>query len=98
MGPEWRRSIFDFYTLEGAEALAAALEQFEGGRLVVHITEMPIKCPVAPLEFTFLADAWLEERGLRQRVDVVLHLHGDVDRIGRRLYGVRAGGRRDGGR
>ena len=71
LGPEWRRSIFDFYTLEGAEALAVALQQLDHGRLVVHITEMPIKCPVAPLEFTFLVDDWLSERGLRQRVEIV---------------------------
>jgi sulfide:quinone oxidoreductase len=71
LGPEWRRSIFDFYTLEGAEALADALENFDRGRLVVHITEMPIKCPVAPLEFTFLAEAWLRKRGLRDRVELV---------------------------
>ena len=71
LGQEWRRSIFDFYTLEGAEALAGALQRFGGGRLVVHITEMPIKCPVAPLEFTFLAEAWLRERGLRDRVELV---------------------------
>jgi len=71
LGVEWRRSIFDFYTLEGAQALANALETFDRGRLVVHITEMPIKCPVAPLEFTFLAEAWLRERGLRDRVELV---------------------------
>jgi sulfide:quinone oxidoreductase len=71
LGPEWRQSIFDFYTLEGAEALAQALLRLDHGRLVVHITEMPIKCPVAPLEFTFLADAWLSERGLRERVELV---------------------------
>ena len=71
LGPEWRKSIFDFYTLEGAEALADALLKLDHGRLVVHITEMPIKCPVAPLEFTFLADDWLSERGLRQRVELV---------------------------
>ena len=71
LGPEWRRSIFDFYTLEGAEALAKALARLDHGRLVVHITEMPIKCPVAPLEFTFLADAWLSERGLREHVELV---------------------------
>jgi sulfide:quinone oxidoreductase len=70
LGSEWRRSIFDFYTLEGAEALAEALQRLDHGRLVVHITEMPIKCPVAPLEFTFLLDDWLSERGLRQRVDL----------------------------
>jgi sulfide:quinone oxidoreductase len=68
---EWRRSIFDFYTIEGATALAGALKTFERGRLVVHITEMPIKCPVAPLEFTFLAEAWLRERGLRDSVEIV---------------------------
>jgi sulfide:quinone oxidoreductase len=71
LGPEWRRSIFDFYTLDGAEALADALLELDHGRLVVHITEMPIKCPVAPLEFTFLADDWLSERGLRQNVELV---------------------------
>jgi sulfide:quinone oxidoreductase len=71
LGSEWRRSIFDFYTLDGAEALATALETFDHGRLVVHVTEMPIKCPVAPLEFTFLAEAWLREHGLRDRVELV---------------------------
>jgi sulfide:quinone oxidoreductase len=71
LGPEWRKSIFDFYTLDGAEALADALLELDHGRLVVHITEMPIKCPVAPLEFTFLADDWLSERGLRQNVELV---------------------------
>ena len=38
-------------------------KRFDHGRLVVHITEMPIKCPVAPLEFTFLAEAWLRDAG-----------------------------------
>jgi sulfide:quinone oxidoreductase len=71
LGKEWRRSIFDFYTFEGALALNRALERFDHGRLVVHITEMPIKCPVAPLEFTFLAEAWLREKGLRDRVELV---------------------------
>ncbi len=70
LGPQWQRKIFDFYTLEGAEALAGALEDFEGGRLVVHVTEMPIKCPVAPLEFTFLMEAWLRDHGLRDRVEL----------------------------
>ena len=71
LGDEWRRSIFDFYTFEGSVALTAALQSFDHGRLVVHITDMPIKCPVAPLEFTFLADAWLRRRGLRDRVELV---------------------------
>jgi len=71
LGTEWRRSIFDFFTLEGSLALAEALKHFDHGRLVVHIADMPIKCPVAPLEFTFLADAWLRKHGLRDRVELI---------------------------
>ena len=71
LGEEWQRSIFEFYTFGGAKALAKALQAFDHGRLVVHITDMPIKCPVAPLEFIFLAHAWLRERGLRDRVEMV---------------------------
>jgi sulfide:quinone oxidoreductase len=67
---EWRKSVFDFYTLDGATALRDKLAGWDGGRLVVHVTEMPIKCPVAPLEFAFLADAYFEEQGMRHRVDL----------------------------
>jgi sulfide:quinone oxidoreductase len=70
-GGQWRESIFDFYTYDGAVALAKALRGFGGGRLVVHIVDMPIKCPVAPLEFTFLADAYFRQRGMRDRVELV---------------------------
>jgi sulfide:quinone oxidoreductase len=68
---EWHRSIHDFYTIDGAVALAEALRTWDGGRLVLNIVEMPIKCPVAPLEFTFLADAFFHEHGLRDRVELV---------------------------
>ena len=54
-GPHWHREVGEFYTLEGATALRDQLAAFDGGRLVVHTCELPIKCPVAPLEFTFLA-------------------------------------------
>ena len=64
------KTVHEFYTLEGAVALRQALSQWEGGRLVVHIVELPIKCPVAPLEFCFLADWYLTERGIRDRVEL----------------------------
>ncbi len=70
LGDDWRKRVFDFYTFEGAVALREALKNWKGGRLVVHITELPIKCPVAPLEFTFLADWWLTERGLRDKTEL----------------------------
>ncbi len=71
LGSDWRKRVFDFYTFEGAAALNRALHDWSGGRLVIHISEMPIKCPVAPLEFAFLADWWLTERGLRDKTELV---------------------------
>jgi len=70
-GGGWRENIFDFYTVEGAVALAKFLKFWKGGRLVLNVTEMPIKCPVAPLEFLFLADWYFTERGMRDKVDIV---------------------------
>ncbi len=64
------RGVHSFYTLEDSVALRDALEAFDGGRLVVNLIELPIKCPVAPLEFVFLAEAWLRQRGLRERTEV----------------------------
>jgi sulfide:quinone oxidoreductase len=39
---------------------------------VVNIMEMPFKCPVAPLEFAFLADWHFHRLGIRDRVELTL--------------------------
>jgi sulfide:quinone oxidoreductase len=70
-GGGWQQNIFDFYTVEGAVALSRFLKFWKGGRLVVNVTEMPIKCPVAPLEFLFLADWYFHQRNMRQKVEIV---------------------------
>lgn len=70
-GSDWRDKVHEFYTFEGSKALRGALEKWQGGRLVIHICEMPIKCPVAPLEFAFLADSWLKKKGLREKTEIV---------------------------
>ncbi len=69
-GPGWMDNVFTFYTPEGAAALGAALATFTRGRLVVNVVDMPIKCPVAPLEFCFLADWYFTERGIRDQVQI----------------------------
>ena len=66
----WYKEIFDFYTVEGAVALQKFFKGWEGGKLVMAITEVPYKCPVAPLEFVFLADAYFTEIGIRDKVDI----------------------------
>ncbi|MGC8782498.1 MAG: type III sulfide quinone reductase, selenoprotein subtype [Anaerolineae bacterium] len=68
---EWRKSIHDFYTIEGALALARHLRTWKGGRLVVNVVDNPIKCPVAPLEFLMLADWYFHEQGMRDRVELI---------------------------
>lgn len=69
-GEGWMEKVFTFYDLDGARALKDRLEFFEGGRFVVNVVEMPIKCPVAPLEFCFLADWYFQQLGVREKVGI----------------------------
>jgi sulfide:quinone oxidoreductase len=69
-GELYYKDIFDFYSIEGAMALNKKLRTWEGGKLVVAIPELPYKCPVAPLEFVFLAEAYFTEKGIRDKVDI----------------------------
>ncbi len=70
LGDHWYKEVFDFYTFEGAKNLRDKLRDWEGGKLVVHISEMPIKCPVAPLEFAFLADSFFKHKKMRDKVEI----------------------------
>ena len=69
-GELWHKEIFDFYTIEGAVALREYFETWQGGKLVINIAELPFKCPVAPLEFAFLADEYFTKAGIRDKVDI----------------------------
>ena len=66
----WYKDIFDFYTVEGAVALHKRFKDWEGGKLVMAIPELPYKCPVAPIEFVCLAEAYFAQRGMRDKVDI----------------------------
>jgi sulfide:quinone oxidoreductase len=65
-----RDAVHEFYTYEGSVALAEKLKNFDGGNVVINIVEMPIKCPVAPLEFAFLADDFFKKQGIRDQVNM----------------------------
>jgi sulfide:quinone oxidoreductase len=69
-GELWHKNIFDFYTLEGAEALEGFFRSWKGGELVINIADNPIKCPVAPLEFAFYADDYFTKKGIRDKVNI----------------------------
>jgi len=68
----WGKRVHGFYTPDSALSLAAALERFDGGDLVVDVADMPIKCPVAPIEFACLADEYLRRRGIRNRTRLTM--------------------------
>ncbi|MBN9391467.1 MAG: NAD(P)/FAD-dependent oxidoreductase [Chloroflexi bacterium] len=59
-----------FYTEEAAFKLHAALEEFRGGKIVIGVGGLPYKCPVAPLEFTFLLDEYLTDRKIRDKTEL----------------------------
>jgi len=70
-GNLWRKNIFDFYTLEGALALQKFFSTWQGGKLVMAVAEVPIKCPIAPLEFVLLADDFFTRKGIRNKVEIL---------------------------
>lgn len=68
--PAWRNTVHEFYSYEGSVALTKKLADWPGGKLVINIVEMPIKCPVAPLEFAFLADSFFKDKDMRDKVEI----------------------------
>ena len=55
------------YDLAAASRLRDALKRFPGGRIVVSIASLPYRCPAAPYETAMLIDAYLRDRGQRDR-------------------------------
>ncbi len=70
MMDDWRGNIHDFYTLEGAVELYKKFKYLDSGRVVLNIAEMPYKCPVAPIEFIFMADWFFKINGVRDNIEI----------------------------
>ncbi|MGC2432537.1 MAG: FAD/NAD(P)-binding oxidoreductase [Desulfobaccales bacterium] len=68
----WRGDIQDYYTPDGAVALHKKWKYFKKGKIVLNIAEMPIKCPVAPLEFIFMTDWYFTVNGVRNDIELEL--------------------------
>jgi sulfide:quinone oxidoreductase len=56
-----------FYDLEPARKMRDALEKFQGGKVVINVNA-PHKCPVAPLEITFMLYEYFESKGMLDKV------------------------------
>ncbi|MCG6872144.1 MAG: NAD(P)/FAD-dependent oxidoreductase [Gammaproteobacteria bacterium] len=58
-----------FYELDAARKMRDALDKFEGGKVVVNVNA-PHKCPVAPLEITFMLQELFEQRGIADKCEI----------------------------
>jgi sulfide:quinone oxidoreductase len=56
-----------FHCPPAAEQLQKKLAEFKGGRVAIGFASLPYKCPPTPVEFAFLLEDWLRQRGLRDR-------------------------------
>lgn len=70
MMDDWRKNTFDFFSVDGAVDLRKKLKHFNSGRMVFNIAEMPHKCPVAPMEFLYLADWFFQKNGFRDNIEI----------------------------
>ena len=70
--PGYVGAAHDFFEPAGAASFWAALQAFEGGRIVVAVSALPYKCPAAPYEAALLIEDALRRRRLRERTEVML--------------------------
>ncbi len=67
-----------FYTEESAVKMYKRLQAFQGGKIVVAMG-VPHKCPMAPLEITFMMYDYFKDRGLSDKVK--LHYTYPIGRV-----------------
>jgi len=70
--PHFDELAFDLYSPEGSERIHAALESLREGTIGVLVTALPFKCPAAPYEAAFLAEAFVRGKGIRRNVRIKL--------------------------
>jgi sulfide:quinone oxidoreductase len=71
--PGLAEAAHSFYTLDGAERLAANLRYFAGGQVVIAVAGTPFKCPAAPYEAAMLLEHYFHSRRIRQKVEVQVY-------------------------
>jgi len=71
--PGLAEAAHTFYTLDGAQRLKGALDQFSGGELVILIPKAPFKCPPAPYEAAMLLHDSLRSRGLLEKTRIAIY-------------------------
>jgi len=76
--PGLNENAAQFYTEADAVKMFKTLQNFEGGKVVVAVG-VPHKCPMAPLEITFMLADYFKERGIWDKVQ--LHYTYPIGRV-----------------
>src|SRR3989304_3118409 len=71
--PGFPEAALNLYDTQGALQIQRALQEFDGGRIVILIARTPFSCPSAPYEAAFLIESVLRERGVRHRSEIALY-------------------------
>ncbi len=69
MVPGMAENAHHVYTVEAAAQTCEALRNFQGGKVAV-VTGVPHKCPMVPLEITFMMYDYFKDRGLLDKVRI----------------------------
>ncbi len=68
--PGYEGEAKHFYDLKHALELQQSLKGFKGGKIIIGQASIPIMCPPAPYEFTFLLDEYLRFKGIRDKTEI----------------------------
>ncbi len=71
--PGLAEAAHTFYTVEGAQRLKVALDEFAGGEVAILIPRVPFKCPPAPYEAAMLLHHAFVGRGLAQKARIAMY-------------------------
>lgn len=68
--PGYASEAHHFYNEEATLKLRDALESFEGGNVVTGVADLPYKCPIAPIEVTFMLYHYFKRRKMLEQVNI----------------------------
>ena len=69
--PGYRKKALSVWDLNDVLKIRDALESFKGGTIVINVSRLPIKCPVAPVELTLMLHDLLTRKGIRNKTRIV---------------------------
>ncbi|MFA4844626.1 MAG: FAD/NAD(P)-binding oxidoreductase [Candidatus Margulisiibacteriota bacterium] len=71
--PGFAPHAHNLFDAAGAARLHDALQQFNGGKIVIFVSNTPFRCPPAPYEAALLIESMMRQRGLGEKTEIHLY-------------------------